>query len=80
MIKLNNDNVLQHRKGEEKTKVIGKLMHNPEVSGPVENRQPFFYHEGLRLTADDCIAIANELRRRAGEHQFTTLSEKRFNF
>jgi len=78
MIKLNDNKVVyQHRKGETKGKRIGKLMHNPNVSGPVENRQPFVYLDGIKLTAEDCESIAKLLRQVAGEHQFNEFNKRR---
>lgn len=77
MIILNNKVVCQLRKGETKGKRIGKLMHNPDVSGPAENRQPFVYLDGIKLTAEDCESIAKSLREMAGAHQFNEFNKRR---
>lgn len=71
MIKIDDrKGVYQFRKGEPKTKRLGRLMHNPNVCGPAEKREPFVYINGACLTADDCTEIANWLRHMAGVHQF----------
>lgn len=71
MIQIDEGNrVFQHRKGEEKTKQVGKLMHNPNVCGAPEKREPFIYINGVCLTADDCSDIASALRAIAGRYQF----------
>jgi len=71
MIKIDEGNrVFQYRKGETKTKQVGRLMHNPKVNGTPEAKQPFIYINGACLTADDCSDIASALRAIAGRYQF----------
>jgi len=72
-----NNRVFQHCKGEEKTKQVGKLMHNPKLRGTPEKRKPFIYIKGVCLTADDCSDIASALRAIAGQYQFDEYNKRK---
>jgi len=67
MIKVESRRVLQHRKGEEKTKPAGKLMHNPDVKNG--RHEPFFYCGGACLNADELETIVHHLDVMAKEYK-----------
>jgi len=62
--------VHQHRKGETKTKQIGRILHNPHVNGPAEKREPFIYIAGACLTAGDCKEIGDYLQYLGSKQKF----------